>query len=168
MAEIQRNTRMWYKLFNSLLKNYYEAGQPLPKELVDILVDESMYTYACLVEKILAYKMMDQDSRWHGYVCHEHSYHMFGRHYLMVFYAQDDNSSLSANKVRESQQDLLLELNAQMQDPVMEDLFLIGVEFRPCDDSVNTEVYLDAFYQKGTVIDAYTQRLYEQLAQLKA
>lgn len=167
MAEIQRNTRMWYRLFNSLLKNYYEAGQPLPKEPVDILVDESMYTYACLVEKILAYKMMDQDSRWHGYVCHEHSYHMFGRHYLMVFYAQDDNSSLSANKVRESQQDLLLELNAQMQDPVMEDLFLIGVEFRPCDDSVNTEVYLDTFYQKGTVIDAYTQRLYEQLAQLK-
>ena len=167
MAEIQRNTRMWYRLFNSLLKNYYEAGQPLPKEPVDILVDESMYTYACLVEKILAYKMMDQDSRWHGYVCHEHSYHMFGRHYLMVFYAQDDNSSLSANKVRESQQDLLLELNAQMPDPVMEDLFLIGVEFRPCDDSVNTEVYLDTFYQKGTVIDAYTQRLYEQLAQLK-
>ena len=168
MAEIQKNTRMWYKLFNSLIKNYYEAGQPLPKEPVDILVDESMYTYACLVEKILAYKTMDQDSRWNGYVCHEHSYHVFGRHYLMVFYAQDDNSSLSADKVRTSQQDLLLELNAQMQDPVMDDLFLIGVEFRPCDDSVNTEVHLDAFYQKGSVIDANTQRLYERLAQLQA
>lgn len=168
MAEIQKNTRMWYKLFNSLIKSYYEAGQPLPKEQVDILVDESMYTYACLVEKILAYKTMDQDSRWNGYVCHEHSYNVFGRHYLMVFYAQDDNSPLSADKVRASHQDLLLELNAQMQDPVMSDLFLIGVEFRPCNDSVNTEVHLDAFYQNGSLIDVNTQRLYEQLAQLKA
>lgn len=168
MAEIQKNTRMWYKLFNSLVKSYYEAGQPLPKVQVDILVDESMYTYACLVEKILAYKTMDQDSRWNGYVCHEHSYNVFGRHYLMVFYAQDENSPLSADKVRASHQDLLLELNAQMQDPVMDDLFLIGVEFRPCDDSVNTEVHLDAFYQNGSLIDVNTQRLYEQLAQLKA
>lgn len=168
MAEIQKNTRMWYKLFNSLIKDSFEAGHPIPKDQVDILVDESMYTYACLVEKILAYRTMDQDSRWNGYVRHEHSYNVFGRHYLMVFYAQDDDSSLSADKVRASHQDLLLELNAQMQDPVMDDLFLIGVEFRPCEDSVNTEVHLDAFHQNGSVIDLNTQRLYEQLAQLKA
>ena len=168
MAEIQRNTRMWYKLFNSLLKRYREAGQSLPTAQVDILADESMYTYACLVEKILAYRMVDQDSRWNGYVRHEHSYHIFGRHYLMVFYAQDDSSSLSAEKVRLSHQDLLSDLNAQMQTPVMDDLFLIGVEFRACEDSVNTEVYLDVFHQTGAFIDVNTQRLHERLAQLQA
>ena len=168
MAEIQKNTRMWYKLFNSLIKSCYEAGNPLPKEQVDILVDESMYTYACLIEKILAHRTIDQKSRWTGYVRHEHSYNVFGRHYLMVFYAQDSNSSLSADKVRAGHQDLLFELNAQMQQPVMQDLFLIGVDVRPCEDSVNTAVHLDAFYQKGSLIDANTQRLYQQLAQLRA
>ena len=168
MAEIQKNTRMWYKLFNSLIERYHEVGQPLPKEQVDILADESMYTYACLVEKVLAYRTIDQDSRWNGYVRHEHSYHVFGRHYLMVFYAQDDSSPLSADNVRLSYQDLLSDLNAQIQDPVMDDLFLIGVEFRPCEESVNTEVYLDIFHQTGAVIDANTQRLYERLAQLQA
>ena len=168
MAEIQKNTRMWYKLFNSLVKECYAAGTPLPKEQVDILVDESMYTYACLVEKILAHRTIDQDSRWSGYVRHEHSYNVFGRHYLLVFYAQDDSSSLSADKVRAGHQDLLFELNAQMQQPVMQDLFLIGVDVRPCDDSVNTEVHLDAFHQQGSLIDANTQRLYEQLAELRA
>ena len=168
MAEIQKNTRMWYRLFNSLVRECYEAGTPLPKEQVDILVDESMYTYACLIEKILAHRTIDQDSRWTGYVRHEHSYNVFGRHYLMVFYAQDDNSSLSADKVRAGYQDLLFELNAQMQQPVMQDLFLIGVDVRPCEDSVNTEVYLDAFHQHGSLIDANTQRLYEQLAELRA
>ena len=59
MAEIQKNTRMWYKLFNSLIKSCYEAGNPLPKEQVDILVDESMYTYGCLIEKILAHSAID-------------------------------------------------------------------------------------------------------------
>ena len=168
MAEIQKNTRMWYQLFNSLVRERYDAGTPLPKEQVDILVDESMYTYACLVEKILAHRTIDQDSRWNGYVRHEHSYNVFGRHYLLVFYAQDDNSSLSADKVRAGHQDLLFELNAQMQQPVMQDLFLIGVDVRPCEDSVNTEVHLDAFHQHGSLIDANTQRLYEQLAELRA
>ena len=168
MAEIQKNTRMWYQLFNSLVRERYDAGTPLPKEQVDILVDESMYTYACLVEKILAHRTIDQDSRWNGYVRHEHSYNVFGRHYLMVFYAQDDNSSLSADKVRAGHQDLLFELNAQMQQPVMQDLFLIGVDVRPCENSVNTEVHLDAFHQHGSLIDANTQRLYEQLAELRA
>ena len=168
MAEIQKNTRMWYQLFNSLVRERYDAGTPLPKEQVDILVDESMYTYACLVEKILAHRTIDQDSRWNGYVRHEHSYNVFGRHYLMVFYAQDDNSSLSADKVRAGHQDLLFELNAQMQQPVMQDLFLIGVGVRPCEDSVNTEVHLDAFHQHGSLIDANTQRLYQQLAELRA
>ena len=168
MAEIQKNTRMWYRLFNSLVRECYDAGTPLPKEQVDILVDESMYTYACLVEKILAHRSIDQDSRWTGYVRHEHSYNVFGRHYLLVFYAQDDNSSLSADKVRAGHQDLLFELNAQMQQPVMQDLFLIGVDVRPCEDSVNTEVHLDAFHQHGSLIDANTQRLYQQLAELRA
>ena len=168
MAEIQKNTRMWYKLFNSLVKEYYDVGTPIPKAQVDILVDESMYTYACLVEKILAHRTIDQESRWNGYVRHEHSYNVFGRHYLLVFYAQDDNSSLSADKVRAGHQDLLFELNAQMQQPVMQDLFLIGVDVRPCEDSVNTEVHLDAFHQQGSLIDANTQRLYEQLAELRA
>lgn len=168
MAEIQKNTRMWYQLFNSLVRECYDAGTPLPKEQVDILVDESMYTYACLVEKILAHRSIDQDSRWTGYVRHEHSYNVFGRHYLLVFYAQDDNSSLSADKVRAGHQDLLFELNAQMQQPVMQDLFLIGVDVRPCEDSVNTEVHLDAFHQHGSLIDANTQRLYQQLAELRA
>lgn len=168
MAEIQKNTRMWYQLFNSLIRECYEAGTPLPKEQVDILVDESMYTCACLVEKILAHRSIDQDSRWTGYVRHEHSYNVFGRHYLLVFYAQDDNSSLSADKVRAGHQDLLFELNAQMQQPVMQDLFLIGVDVRPCEDSVNTEVHLDGFHQHGSLIDANTQRLYQQLAELRA
>ena len=168
MAEIQKNTRMWYQLFNSLIRECYDAGTPLPKEQVDILVDESMYTYACLVEKILAHRSIDQDSRWTGYVRHEHSYNVFGRHYLLVFYAQDDNSSLSADKVRAGHQDLLFELNAQMQQPVMQDLFLIGVDVRPCEDSVNTEVHLDGFHQHGSLIDANTQRLYQQLAELRA
>ena len=122
------NTRMWYKLFNSSIKDSHKAGSPLPKDQLATLVDESMYTYACLVEKIIAYRIFDQDSRWHGCVRHEHSYHVFGRHYMMVLYAQDDNSSLSMVQVRQSHQDLLADLNAKIQDPVLNDLFLIGVD----------------------------------------
>ncbi|WP_261863627.1 hypothetical protein [Psychrobacter sp. JCM 18900] len=37
MAEMQKNTGMWFKLFNSVLERYYEAGTPLPNDQVDIL-----------------------------------------------------------------------------------------------------------------------------------
>lgn len=168
MAEVQKNTKMWYKLFNSSIKRHYEACIPLPKEQVQILVNESMYTYSCLIEKILAYRNMDQESRWNGYVQHQHSYSVFGRHYSIVFYAQNESSSLSALNVRAAHQDLLSDLNAQLQQPVMDDLLIIGVDFKPCESSVNTEAYIDVFHQSGSVLDANTQRLYEQLAKLKA
>ncbi len=168
MAEVQKNTKMWYKLFNSLINRHYEASAPLPKEQVQILVNESMYTYSCLIEKILAYRTMDQESRWNGYVQHQHSYSVFGRHYSMVFYAQNESSSLSTLNVRAVHQDLLSDLNAQLQQPVMDDLLIIGVDFKPCESSVNTEAYIDVFHQSGSFLDANTQRLYEQLAKLKA
>ncbi|MEL0621373.1 hypothetical protein V6252_13295, partial [Psychrobacter proteolyticus] len=72
------------------------------------------------------------------YVRHEHSYHVFGRHNLMVYYAQDYSSSLSAENVRLSYKDLLTDINVQLQEPVIDDLFLLGVEFRPCEGSVKT------------------------------
>jgi len=167
-ADILKKSDMWYKLFNSLVQRYYEAGSPLPKEQVELLVDESIYTYASLVERILDYKYKDGQSRWNGYIDHQPSYNRFGCHYMLVFYAQYESSPLSADKVRANYRDLLSELNAHLQEPIMEDLFLIGIENRDCEDSVNTEIMIDIFYQNGAIINAEMQRLYEQLAELKS
>lgn len=165
--DIQQKTNMWYQLFDNLVKRYYESGTPLPKSQVELLVDESMYTFTSLVEQILDHKYMERESRWNGYISHQHSYSVFGRHYMIVFYAQYETSSLSATNVRATYKDLLAELNAHLQKPAMDDLFLIGVEFRASETSVNTEVYLDIFHQKGLVINAEMQRLYDQLNELK-
>jgi hypothetical protein len=167
-ADIIKKSDMWCKLFNSLVQRYYEARAPLPKAQVELLVDESLYTCASLVERILDYKYKDAQSRWNGYIDHQPSYNRSSCHYMLVFYAQYESSPLSANKVRSNYQDLLAELNAHLQEPIMEDLFLIGVEHRDSRDSVNTEVMIDIFYQSGCVINAEMQRLYEQLAELKS
>ncbi|MGM8870527.1 hypothetical protein ACS8E3_02445 [Psychrobacter sp. 2Y5] len=166
-ADILKKSDMWYKLFNSLVQDYYEAGSPLPKEQVELLVDESIYTYASLVERILDYKYKDGQARWNGYIDHQPSYNRSGCHYMLVFYAQYESSPLSADKVRANYRDLLSELNAHLQEPIMEDLFLIGVENRDSKESVNTEIMIDIFYQSGAIINAEMQRLYEQLAELK-
>lgn len=165
--DIHKKSEMWYQLFNTVVRKYHEAETPLPKAQVDVLVDESMFTYASLIEQILDYKFMDKESRWNGYISHQHSYSRFGRHYMMVFYAQYGSSALSRDNVRVTNQDLLLELNSHLQDPTMEDLFLIGVDFRDSESSVNTEVFLDVFHKSGTVVTAEMQSLYDQLAKLK-
>ena len=86
---------------------------------------------------------------------------------MLVFYGQDPNSALSANTVRAQYHDMLFEVNSQLQDPVMEDLFLIGVNFSAHEETGNTEVQIEIYHQEGSKLTADVQRLYAQLAQLK-
>ena len=86
---------------------------------------------------------------------------------MMIFYAQNSSSSLSAANVRANYNDLLFELNNQLQQPVMDNLFIIGVDFRASDTSVDTQVHLDVFHQSGSTVNSDVKRLYAQLADLK-
>lgn len=165
--QLQKNTAMWYKLINGLTKRLYQVGAPLPADLVKKLIAESMYTRTCLMEEILAYTDVSTEERQQGYVRHQHSYNAFGRHYMLVFYGQDPNSALSANTVRAQYHDMLFEVNSQLQDPVMDDLFLIGVNFSAHEETGNTEVQIEIYHQEGSKLTADVQRLYAQLAQLK-
>lgn len=167
-ADILKKSEMWYQLFNNVVQRYYAAGTPIPKSEVELLVDESLYTYASLVDRILYYKYKDKESRWNGYIDHQPSYNRADCHYMMVFYAQYEHSPLSADKVRANHQQLLSELNTHSQQPVIKDLFLIGVEVSDSQTSVNTEVTLDIFYQQGSSVNLEMQRLYQQLAELKS
>lgn len=167
IEQLLKNTAMWYKLINGLTKRLYQAGTPLPAELVKKLIAESLYTRTCLMEEILAYTEVSPQERQQGYVRHQHSYNAFGRHYMLVFYAQDPNSALSAATVREQYQDMLFEVNSQLQEPVMDDLFLIGVNFSAHKETGNTEVKIEVYHQPGSKLSADVQRLYAQLAQLK-
>lgn len=167
IAQTYEYTEIWHKLFDSLIKRRNEAAAPLPEEQIKILLDDSMYTYRRLVEEILAYQYADQEERLEGYVSHQHSFSRFGRHYILVFYAQSEASVLHANAIQAMHRELLVEFNSQLQNPVMEDLFLIGVRFIPHTDGQDTEVRIDVFYDKGLALNENAQRLNKQLAQLK-
>lgn len=166
--KLQTHTKMWYKLINGLIKRLHKADSPLDVDLVKMLISESMYTRNCIMEEVMAYPESRPESRRQGYVRHQHSYNAFGRHYMMVFYAQDKSSALSAESVRANHHDMLFEVNAQLQKPVMDDLFLLGIGFSRHEASGNTEVLLDVYHQAGSVMNAGVQRLYEQLVALKS
>lgn len=167
-TQLQTNARMWYKLVNGLSKRCYQAGTPLPVEQVQMLISESMYTRSCIMEEVMAYAHTTPEQRAQGYIRHQHSYHAFGRHYMLVFFANDPRSELSAASVQEHYHDLLFEVNTQLQSPVMDDIFLLGFDFSHHDASGQTEVQMTAYHQSGAKISAPIQRLYEQIAQLKA
>lgn len=167
-AHLLKNSKMWYTLVNGLTKRRFSQGDMLPIEQVQKLIGESMYTRTCIMEEIMDYAHVSSEERQQGYVRHQHSYNAFGRHYMLVFYAQDMTSPLSAESVRANHQDMLFELNSQLQAPPMTDLFILGFDFNHHDDKGQTEVRMDAFYQAGSVVTANMQRLYEQIAELKA
>lgn len=167
-AKLRSYSRMWYKLINGLSKRLATSGAALPIDHVKMLIGESMYTRNCIIEEVMAYAESSVESRLQGYVRHQHSYDAFGRHYILVFYAQDKASTLSAESIQANHSDLLFEVNTQLQDPVMDDLFLIGIDFVYDETSGSFEVLIDVYHQKGSVLNADVQRLYEQLATLKA
>ncbi|MDO5769221.1 MAG: hypothetical protein Q4P13_06930, partial [Psychrobacter sp.] len=162
-TQLQSNAKMWYKLVNGLIKRCYQAGKPLPVEQVRMLISESMYTRSCIIEEVIAYGKSTPQQRAAGYIRHQHSYNALGRHYMLVFFATDAGSELSAAAIHEHHHDLLFEVNTQLQKPVMDDIFLLGFDFSHHGPSGQTEVQMVAYHQVGAKISAPIQRLYEQV-----
>lgn len=152
IEHLTKHTAMWHKLVNGLSKRRYRSGETLPVEQVRMLIGESMYTRTCIMEEVMSYTQASAVERAQGFVRHQHSYNTFGRHYMLVFYGQDVHSEFSAEAVRYYHQELLTELNQALQSPVMDDLFLLGFDFSHRDAKGQTEVRLEVFHQKGSIL----------------
>lgn len=158
---------MWMKLIRGLIKRQQREGN-VDWLLIRKLVDQSMYTRMKLMEEVFSYPDQDRESRLTGYIHHQHSYSYFGQHYMIVVYGLDENSPLSKTVIHQQYADMLSDVNCQLQDPVMQDLFLLGLDMSHQDANGQIEVQMEVFYQKAVEMTESEKRLYRQLLALKA
>lgn len=159
--KLQSHATIFQKLLNGATKRRHEAGQTIPLEEVKVLVAESMYTRMSIIEEMMAYENRSKEDCLNGYLCHQHSYNDFGHHYVIVVYGLDQRAQYSKQWLQQNHQKLLLDINAQLQDPAMKEYFVLGFDMSNDDGQGNVTVLMDVYHQSGSVLSDSEKRYYQ-------
>lgn len=163
-------SNIWVKLVRQLTQRLYENTMTLDdkaKQMLSLLVQESLYTRMKLMEDVLDYANMPLEDRRQGYVLYQHSYSEFGRPYMLIVYAKDANSLLTRQRINQDNMDLLIDLNSELQDPVMNDLFLLGFDMSQANEEGQVNVTMDVYHQPASKMSELERYLHRQLTELK-
>lgn len=150
--KLQSHAAIFQRLLNGATKRRHEAGETIPLEEVKILVAESMYTRLSIIEEMMDYENRSREECLNGYLCHQHSYNDFGNHYVIVVYGLDQQAQYSKQWLQQNYQSLLSDMNAQLQNPAMQEYFILGFDMSNDDGKGNVTVVMDVYHQSGSVL----------------
>ncbi len=159
---------LWSRLLKSTTARHIAKQDPLPKYYMELLTSESLYTRMKIIEEVLAYGQMNSEQKQEGYITYQHSYSQFGRQYMLVMYGTNPDSWLSRNAVKAEYLNLLINLNSQLQDPVMDDLILLGFDMTDIGINGDIDIQMDVYHLKATKMTEIEHYLHNQLLTLKA
>ncbi len=159
---------LWVRLLKSTTTRQIAKEQPLTKQCTEQLISESLYTRMKIIEDVFTYGRMTEAQRTEGYITYQHSYSKFGRQYMIVMYGSDPNSWLSREAVKEEYLNLLINLNSQLQNPVMDDLLLLGFDMSDMTANGDVDIQMDVYHLKANKMTDIEHHLHRQLLALKA
>ena len=159
--KLQSHATMFQKLLNGATKRRHEADETIPLDQVKILVAESMYTRMSIMEEMLAYENRSKEECMSGYLCHQHSYNDFGHHYVIVVYGLHPEAEYSRDYINQNYSNLLMDINAQLQNPSMQEYFLLGFDMSNDDGKGNVTVLMDIYHQSGSELTDSDKRYYQ-------
>ncbi|WP_296403987.1 hypothetical protein [Psychrobacter sp.] len=159
--KLQSQATIFQKLLNGATKRRHQAGDIIPLEQVKMLVAESMYTRMSIIEEMMAYENRTKEDCMNGYLCHQHSYNDFGHHYVIVVYGLAKDAQYSKQFLQQNYKKLLMDINAQLQNPVMKEYFVLGFDMSNDDGQGNVTVLMDIYHQSGFKLSE-SDKLYYQ------
>lgn len=162
---------MWIRLIRQQLAKQAESNNDLPAtpvKAINHLVSESMYTRLKIMEEVLDYAKKSKEERQNGHMFYQHSYCEFGNQYMLVMYSTNEDSWLSQKSIIQHHKDLLIDLNRELQTPVMKNLFLLGFDLSKVNKDGNAEVAMDIFHLSGTVMSDLEMYLHQKLSALES
>ncbi len=166
ISRMKEYSDLWERLIKSATARQLSKNKTLSKEAQELLIKESLYTRMRIIEDIFADgRVKDKDIR--GQISYQHSYANFGRQYMLVVYASDPTSWLSRPAIQKEHLNMLINLNSQLQDPVMEDLILLGFDVTHQDDE-DVDIEMDIFHLKAKKMSKIEEYLHNQVLTLKA
>lgn len=151
-------------LWRQVIRHYAEYAEHAVREeddsaidrinLRDVLADESIISQAHLAQALIHQAGMSAAAENDGYIVHLRSYQHAKRHYVLFFYAGSADHRYSREQMLAKLPVLARQVNAQEQDPCLDDIVVMGIQ-----SAAGQFVGADIAYVEGYVVPEH-ERVY--------
>ena len=131
------------------------------------ILDESLFSRHELVRTLYRHPNQQQSLQQQGYVVHQHSYERLGRHYVLIFYAQDAEGQHSKKAIQPNLAKIALDVATRLPIAELHHVIVLGIDFitEDKDSFMDIDLWIqpvDAMSQRERQLSKQIQRLQQQ------
>ena len=131
------------------------------------ILDESLFSRHELVRTLYRHPKQQQSLQQQGYVVHQHSYERLGRHYVLIFYAQDAEGQHSKKAIQPNLAKIALDVATRLPIAELHHVIVLGIDFiiEAEDSFMDIDLWIqpvDAMSQRERQLSKQLQRLQQQ------
>ena len=131
------------------------------------ILDESFFSRHELVRTLYRHPKQQQSLQQQGYVVHQHSYECLGRHYVLIFYAQDAEGQHSKKAIQPNLAKIALDVATRLPIAELHHVIVLGIDFiiEAEDSFMDIDLWIqpvDAMSQRERQLSKQLQRLQQQ------
>ena len=131
------------------------------------ILDESLFSRHELVRTLYRHPKQQQSLQQRGYVVHQHSYECLGRHYVLIFYAQDAEGQHSKKAIQPNLAKIALDVATRLPIAELHHVIVLGIDFiiEAEDSFMDIDLWIqpvDAMSQRERQLSKQLQRLQQQ------
>ena len=131
------------------------------------ILDESLFSRHELVRTLYRHPKQQQSLQQQGYVVHQHSYERLGRHYVLIFYAQDAEGQHSKKAIQPNLAKIALDVATRLPIAELHHVIVLGIDFitEDKDSFMDIDLWIqpvDAMSQRERQLSKQLQRLQQQ------
>lgn len=128
------------------------------------LLEESLFSRHELIRTLYQHPNRSTEQQQAGYVVHQHSYETLGRHYVMIFYGQQQEGKQSRQAIAPNLATIAKDVATRLPMAELHHVIVLGIELL-IEDS-DTFIDIDLFIQPVTAMSDRERQLTKQLQRL--
>lgn len=129
------------------------------------LLDESLFSRHELVRTLYRHPKQPDNLKSAGYVVHQHSYESLGRHYVLIFYGQNQEGQHSKQAIQPNLAKIAQDVATRLPIAALHHVIILGVEF--INEGQETFIDIDLWIQPVATMTQRERQLTKQLQQLQ-
>ena len=129
------------------------------------ILDESLFSRHELVRTLYRHPKQQQSLQQQGYVVHQHSYERLGRHYVLIFYAQDAEGQHSKKAIQPNLAKIALDVATRLPIAELHHVIVLGIDF--IIEAEDSFMDIDLWIQPVDVMSQRERQLSKQLQRLQ-
>ncbi len=130
-----------WQYFLSVVHNYYKQSSNSEQgtQIFNQLSQESLYSRYNLIRQFAMF--VTSPNRYRGALIHQHSYSVFGNHYILIFYANDKQSILHRDNIANTLDNIAKRAFKQLQHVPIKTITVIGIDFGDGQENISLDMY---------------------------